>query len=285
MKIKTRVSAGKGSNKRITKAKQIKRKGINKETNEINKSEIKTIANNSNHKEINDKVNKNDSDLMNMVIDNESRKESNGLPNKMLNNEPDNVINGVFNDNYEINNDNIDITNTMTDDDINDDDINLTSNNDFTNNNTNNNDEIDDASDESDLELEETKVINITVCNNKPIESNLTIEARCYLFSRDQLIMRNDNIAHFISKDCKICSEVWQQLVEEGYINLELIKNENLEIGFVVQTELSNGILVYSIIVKEQYDELLKIENVINGLESLRNSMIMKNTRTVSIAF
>ena len=96
--------------------------------------------------------------------------------------------------------------------------------------------------------------------------------------------MRNDNIAHFISKDCEICSEVCRQLVKEGYVNLELIKNENLELGFVVQTGLSNGRVIYSIIGKEQYDEPLKIENVINGLESLRHSMTGENTKTVNIA-
>ena len=229
----------------------------------MNDNDSDMIIHNDFDMTIDNTFDKDNNDLTNLKIDKEYDKASNDLTNKILGKESDNTNNNQ----PRTNNNNTNLTKITIDDK---DNINLMSNK------IDNNDEIDNASDESDQELDEIKIINIVVCNNKPIESILTIEERCYLFtidhvlfSRDQLTMRKDNIAHFISKDYKICSEVCRQLVTEGYINLELMKNENLEIGYVVQTGISNGKLIYSIIVKERHDELLKIENVINGLESL----------------
>ena len=53
-------------------------------------------------------------------------------------------------------------------------------------------------------------------------------------YSRDQLLMRKDNIAHFMSVDCEINTSICQQLVDLEMIDIEKLKNEPIGIGTIV---------------------------------------------------
>ena len=64
-------------------------------------------------------------------------------------------------------------------------------------------------------------------------------------YSRDQLLMRKDNIAHFMSVDCEISTPICQQLVDLEMINIERLRNEPIGVGAVVQTNLSTGKIIY----------------------------------------
>ena len=63
-------------------------------------------------------------------------------------------------------------------------------------------------------------------------------------YSRDQLLMRKDNIAHFMSVDCEISISICQQLVDLEMIDIEKLKNEPIGIGAIVQTKLSTGKII-----------------------------------------
>ena len=58
--------------------------------------------------------------------------------------------------------------------------------------------------------------------------------------------MRKDNVAYFMSVDCEISTPVCQQLVDLEMINIEKLKREPIGIGAVVQTNLSNGKIIYT---------------------------------------
>ena len=53
-------------------------------------------------------------------------------------------------------------------------------------------------------------------------------------YSRDQLLMRKDNIAHFMSVDCEISTSICQQLVDLEMINIGKLKTEPIGVGAIV---------------------------------------------------
>ena len=74
--------------------------------------------------------------------------------------------------------------------------------------------------------------------------------------SRDQLLMRKDNIAHFMSVDCKISTPICQQLIDLQMINIKRLKTKPIGVGAIVQTNLSNGKIIYSLFIKEKSNEI-----------------------------
>ena len=103
-------------------------------------------------------------------------------------------------------------------------------------------------------------------------------------YSRDQLLMRKDNIAHFMSVDCEISTPILQQLVDLEMIDIEKLKNEPIGIGAIVQTKLSTGKIIYSVFVKEKSDEIVTAAIIVQCLDSLRTAMIEEQIKSVSIS-
>ena len=89
-------------------------------------------------------------------------------------------------------------------------------------------------------------------------------------YSRDQLLMRKDNIAHLMSVDCEISSPICQQLVDLEMINIERLKTVPIGVGAIVQTNLSNGKIMYSLFIKEKSNEIATAAIIVQCFESLR---------------
>ena len=116
----------------------------------------------------------------------------------------------------------------------------------------------------------------------QPLADTLLITSVEY--SRDQLLMRKDNVAHFMYVDCEISTPVCQQLVDLEMINIEKLKKEPIGIGAVVQTNLSNGKIIYSLFIKEKSNKVATAAIIVQCLESLRTAMIEEKVNSVSIS-
>ena len=103
-------------------------------------------------------------------------------------------------------------------------------------------------------------------------------------YSRDHLLMRHDNIAHFLSVDYDPTSPICQQLLASQMIDINKLKSEPIGVGAVTQTNLSNGKIIYSLFIKKKSDEVAKATVIINCLNSLRTVMIENKIKSVSIS-
>ena len=88
------------------------------------------------------------------------------------------------------------------------------------------------------------------------IKKNQILTITSVEYSRDQLLMRKDNIAHFMSVDCEISTPICQQLVDLEMINIERLKTELIGVAAIVQTNLSKGKIIYSLFIKEKSNEV-----------------------------
>ena len=104
------------------------------------------------------------------------------------------------------------------------------------------------------------------------------------VFSRDQLTMRQDNWAHFMSIDCSLKTSVNAQLMDLEYLNIDTFKSLKLEIGAVVESGLNNGRFLYTLFSKEKYDDPLSLNIILKTLRGLYNTLIKKKIKSISIA-
>ena len=67
-------------------------------------------------------------------------------------------------------------------------------------------------------------------------------------------------------------------------INIERLKIEPIGVGAIVQTNLSNGKIIYSLFIKEKSNEVATAVIIVQCLESLRTIMVEENIKSVSIS-
>ena len=109
----------------------------------------------------------------------------------------------------------------------------------------------------SDDQMEEKSYVNqpqLTPSKKGPMLTTPSNPERIFVitsvqYSRDQLLMKKDNIAHFISVDCEIRIPICQQLVDLEMIDIEKLKDESIGVGAIVQTKLSTGKIIYSLFI------------------------------------
>ena len=107
-----------------------------------------------------------------------------------------------------------------------------------------------------------------------PVKIDRILVITSVAYSRDQLLMRKDNIAHFMSVHCEISISICQQLVDLEMINIEKLKTEPIGVGVIVQTCLSNGKIIYSLFIKEKSNETATATMIVHCSDSLRTAMI-----------
>ncbi|KAJ8673968.1 hypothetical protein QAD02_005230 [Eretmocerus hayati] len=115
-----------------------------------------------------------------------------------------------------------------------------------------------------------------------PPARTLLIERR--KSSPDQLLMRDDNLVHFLALDCVADTEVSEQLVDLELIDLEVMKNEPIGLGTVLRTPSDKRKNIYTIFLEEKHDDPPSGAMFIMCMATLRNALINDNQYSVSLA-
>lgn len=95
----------------------------------------------------------------------------------------------------------------------------------------------------------------------------------CITRTKDSLLMKPDNLVHFISADCILNTPISRELIDEGILVVQSLKNEKPEIGQVLVFKYGNQ-LVFNLVVKNTFDERPFLKNVNMALHCLKDSMI-----------
>ncbi|CAB0033548.1 unnamed protein product [Trichogramma brassicae] len=103
-------------------------------------------------------------------------------------------------------------------------------------------------------------------------------------YSRDPLLMHRDNYAHFFSVDCDTCKPLEQQLLDLNYLDLELIKTQQLNVGAITESGLSSGYSLFSLFIRNNHEETPDIDVVSEVLTNLGTALIGLGKTSISIA-
>ena len=97
-------------------------------------------------------------------------------------------------------------------------------------------------------------ILRVNTCISRPREHNIEqiLMIMPVEYSRDQLLMRKDIIAHFMSVDCEVSTPICQQLVDLEMIDIDKLKIEPIGVGAILQTKLSTGKIIYSLFIKDR---------------------------------
>ncbi|KAJ8670942.1 hypothetical protein QAD02_002201 [Eretmocerus hayati] len=147
-----------------------------------------------------------------------------------------------------------------------------------------------DSETESALEHRDVNAI-IHKCDVQPyqrkcllVEQGLILQLKDITFSRDPLMMSQDNIAHFMSTDMIPFTDVCKQLVDLGKIDLEQMKKLNPCLYDIFCSKLDNGRRIYSVFIKENHKDFASVAMVSHCLILLRDVIIQHEVNSVSIA-
>ncbi|KAJ8686182.1 hypothetical protein QAD02_021976 [Eretmocerus hayati] len=103
-------------------------------------------------------------------------------------------------------------------------------------------------------------------------------------FSKDQLLMRKDNLVHFISLDFIAATAICKQLVDMEFIDLEVIKTQKIELGTIVQTTTPSNKYIFTIFLKESHTDLPSSARFIFYMGKLKKSLIGMKIKSISFA-
>uniref|UniRef100_A0ABD2WHT6 RNA-directed DNA polymerase n=1 Tax=Trichogramma kaykai TaxID=54128 RepID=A0ABD2WHT6_9HYME len=103
-------------------------------------------------------------------------------------------------------------------------------------------------------------------------------------YSRDPLLMHRDNYAHFFSVDCDTRKPLEQQLLDLNYLDLELIKTQQLNVGAITESGLPSGYSLFSLFIRNNHEETPDIDVVSEVLTNLGTALIELGKNSISIA-
>ncbi|CAB0033550.1 unnamed protein product [Trichogramma brassicae] len=103
-------------------------------------------------------------------------------------------------------------------------------------------------------------------------------------YSRDPLLMHRDNYAHFFSVDCNTNKSLEQQLLDLNYLDLELIKTQQLNVGAITESGLSTGHSLFSLFIRNNHEEIPDIDIICEILTNLGAALIELGQNSISIA-
>ncbi|KAJ8665957.1 hypothetical protein QAD02_007619 [Eretmocerus hayati] len=96
--------------------------------------------------------------------------------------------------------------------------------------------------------------------------------------------MGREHIIHFMSVDLRPSTDICQQLLDLGMMNLDDLKTQDPEVGDVVKSELESGRLILFAFIKEKYDDIPSVSTVCLCLTHLRDALLNHRIGTVSLA-
>uniref|UniRef100_A0ABD2WI88 Uncharacterized protein n=1 Tax=Trichogramma kaykai TaxID=54128 RepID=A0ABD2WI88_9HYME len=96
--------------------------------------------------------------------------------------------------------------------------------------------------------------------------------------------MRRDNYAHFFSVDCDTNKPLKQQLLYLNYLDLELIKTQQLNEGAITESGLSTGHSLFSLFIRNNHEETPDIDIICEILTNLGASLVELERKSISIA-
>lgn len=136
--------------------------------------------------------------------------------------------------------------------------------------------EHEDTSDEDEVRHARNHVVK----QNK--EPYACVEAKVYV-TPETLTMRKDNCAHFISTDCLLTTPVGKQLREMGQIRPEKLEETIKGKGHVTVTK-RNRRRIFSIANMDQYYHTMTNNELVMGLQALKNAMRQTRVDTIRLA-
>ncbi|KAJ8677497.1 hypothetical protein QAD02_013284 [Eretmocerus hayati] len=102
---------------------------------------------------------------------------------------------------------------------------------------------------------------------------------------KDQLILRDDQIVHFMSLDFVICTPVCQQLVDLNLIDTQKLNRQpHLGLGAVVCTAQESRKNIYTLFLKEKYDDPPSASRFIFYLGQLKCALLKAGLKSLSLA-
>ncbi|KAL7290430.1 hypothetical protein TKK_0016119 [Trichogramma kaykai] len=103
-------------------------------------------------------------------------------------------------------------------------------------------------------------------------------------YSRDPLLMHRDNYANFFSVDCDTNKPLEQQLLDLNYLDLELIKTQQLNVGAITESGLSTGHSLISLFIPNNHEETPDINIICEILTNLGAALVELDRNSISIA-
>ena len=103
-------------------------------------------------------------------------------------------------------------------------------------------------------------------------------------FTRDSLMMQDDNWINFMPLDYKIETSINKQLMDLGYLNIDDLKSLKLEIGAIVESGLNNGKCLFTLFVQEKHDITPQLNTFLESFESLYSTLLEKQINSISFA-
>ena len=118
---------------------------------------------------------------------------------------------------------------------------------------------------------------------NSLSDKGLYILKRNFDFTRDQVVMKKDNIAHFMSTDCEAKSQLAKLFKSLNYLDFDALKAEEPNLDSVIAIKLDNGTYILNLFVKEHHDEKTKIKSALNSISILATAMEALELKSVRV--
>lgn len=131
-------------------------------------------------------------------------------------------------------------------------------------------------------EPSETGLSQVKGGNQVP-QKRIYLLKRSFDFTRDQMVMKKDNMAHFMSTDCEAHTTLGKAFKNFKYMDFDAIKSEEPILDSVIAIKQENGTYILNVFVKQFCNDKTKIKDVLNAIDVLGSAMEALELKSIRV--